>query len=305
MTSVRILIVRAEEPGEDGLAGLAACLREMGHTVRAGTAGEAADQAARARPDLALIDLGCDGAGGEAAAADAIEATERLARGFDLPVIYLTGRADGARLQRARLTGPCGHLLKPIDDRQLLLTMEAALAMHDRDRARRRTIDELRQQTQLMETVLDLVGDGVVVAEELGDPTIFNASAERIIGVRRTDGGPDHWGDGYGMFHADEVTPVRATNARWSGPSAARRRTRSSCSYATATGRLEDAERRALVAGVENVVEWRGTDSEPEPRLFHRSKMAVRDDRAHDGPGEVIGELYVYRDVSKAIEPSG
>lgn len=66
--------------------------------------------------------------------------------------------------------------------------------------------------------------------------------------------------------------------------------------------RLDDAERQALVAGVENLVEWRGTDSAPEPRLFHRSKMAVRDDRAHAGPGEVIGELFVYRDVSKAIE---
>ena len=201
MNGARILIVRAEEPDEAGLAGLAARLREMGHAVRAATAGEAAGRAARARPDLALIDLGCDGA---------VAAAERLARGFDLPVIYLTESADGARLRRARLTEPAGWLLKPVDDRQLLLTMEAALAIHERDRARRRTIDELRQRTQIMETVLDLVGDGVVVAEELGDTSVFNASAERIIGVGRTDGGPDHWGDGYGLFHADEVTPVPA-----------------------------------------------------------------------------------------------
>ena len=210
MTSVRILIVRAEEPDEAGLACLAARLREMGHTVLAGTAGEAADQAARARPDLALIDLGSEGAAGEAAAADAVGAAERLARGFDLPVIYLTGSADGARLQRARLTEPCGYLLKPIDDRQLRLTMEAALAMHDRDRARRQTIDELQQRTQTMETVLDLVGDGVVVADERGDLSIFNASAERIIGMTKADGGPDRWGDGYGLFHADEATPAPA-----------------------------------------------------------------------------------------------
>jgi len=203
VNGARILIVRADEPGEAGLACLTARLRELGHTVWAATADQAADRAARSRPDLALIDLGCEGAGG-----DPIEAAGRLARGFDLPVIYLAGSADGDRLQRARLTEPSGYLLKPVDDRQLLLTMEAALAMHDRDRVRRQAIDELRQQTRIMETVLDLVGDGVVVADERGDLSIFNASAERIIGMSKADGGPDRWGDGYGVFHADEVTPV-------------------------------------------------------------------------------------------------
>ena len=198
MNGARILIVRTEEAG---LARLAARLREMGHTVEAGTADQAAEQAARTRPDLALIDLGC---------ADAIDAAERLASGFDLPVIYLTGSADDGRLQRARLTEPAGYLLKPIDDRQLLLTMDAALAMHGRDRRRRQTIDELRLRAQTMETALDLVGDGVVVADRRGDLSIFNASAERIVGMSKADRGPDRWGDGYGLFHADEVTPVPA-----------------------------------------------------------------------------------------------
>ena len=65
--------------------------------------------------------------------------------------------------------------------------------------------------------------------------------------------------------------------------------------------RLEDAERRALPAGVESVVQWRGTDAAPEPRLFHRSTSAVHE-RASGERGGVIGDLYVYRDVSKAIE---
>ena len=74
-------------------------------------------------------------------------------------------------------------MLKPVDDRQLLLTMEAALAMHRRDRKRRQTIAELQQHTQVMETVLDNISDGVVVADEHGDMRIFNASAQRIIGM--------------------------------------------------------------------------------------------------------------------------
>ena len=63
---------------------------------------------------------------------------------------------------------------------------------------------------------------------------------------------------------------------------------------------LEDTERRVLGPG-ESVVEWQGTESAPEQRLFHRSRMTVHDDRSRDDP-DVIGELYVYRDVSKMIE---
>ena len=58
---------------------------------------------------------------------------------------------------------------------------------------------------------------------------------------------------------------------------------------------LEDSERRVLVPS-ESVVEWFGTESDPEQRMFYRSRMAVHDEQ------DVIGELYVYRDVSKMLE---
>ena len=198
MNAPRILVVQADEPENGGLAGLKERLRGLGHAVWAGTAGVAAGQAARMDPDLALIDLESEGSG---------EAAEQLARGFDLPVIYLTEYADDSR-RPARLPEPAGYVLKPVDGRQLRLTMKAALAMHRRDRERRRTIAELRQQTQIMETVLDNISDGVVVADEHGDMSIFNASARRIIGLGMAGGYHTSWGDGYGMFHTDRVTPV-------------------------------------------------------------------------------------------------
>ena len=195
MNGQRILIVQADEPGASG-AGLEERLRELGHTVWAGAAGAAAGQAARMVFDLALIDLESSGAGGAAG---------RLARDSGLPVIYLT---DCARGNRAQLPDPSGYVLKPVDVRQLLLTMEAALAMHRRDRERRHTIAELRQQTQVMETVLDNISDGVVVADEHGNMSIFNASAQRISGMGKEDGYHTNWGDGYGVFHTDRATLV-------------------------------------------------------------------------------------------------
>ena len=199
VNDARILFLRADQHDDAGLARLAELLRELDYTVWSGAAGQAADQAARMDPHLALIDLGCEGAG---------EAAGRLARDFDLPLIYLTESTDNGRLRRARLPQPSGYVLKPVDDRQLLLTMETALAMHQRDRRLRKKIDELQQHTQVMETVLNSISDGVVVADEHGDLSIFNSSAERIIGMGKADGVPALWGDGYGLFQTDRVTPV-------------------------------------------------------------------------------------------------
>ena len=71
----------------------------------------------------------------------------------------------------------------------------------------KQTIAELRSQTHTMEIIFNSISDGVVVADESGKFTIFNPSAERIIGIGMTDGGPDQWSDQYGMFFPDRGTP--------------------------------------------------------------------------------------------------
>ena len=69
-------------------------------------------------------------------------------------------------------------------------------------------VDSLRSQTHAMETVFNSISDGVVVADENGKFTIFNPSAERIVGIGMTDAGPEQWTDQYGIFFPDRVTPV-------------------------------------------------------------------------------------------------
>ena len=98
-------------------------------TVAPAHGGDAVAGAARTRPDLVLIDLGRTnaapaGAAGEEAAA--IEVAQRLAgNGRDLPVVCLTDAVDGERRSRVRRTEPFGYVLKPVDRRQLRLTIEA------------------------------------------------------------------------------------------------------------------------------------------------------------------------------------
>jgi nitrogen fixation/metabolism regulation signal transduction histidine kinase len=193
--------------------------------ARRGAADRAVDEAARTAPDLALIDLDPSADGSED---EVLEAAERLAGSTDLPVICLTDGVDGSRLRRARRTAPFGFVLKPFAARQLQLTIESALAWRDREHRRttdqsdrqsrlletearlRRTIDDLRRQTHLMETVFDSLSDGVVVVDNQGAVGLFNQGAERILGRAMLAVGPDRWGEVYGLFHPDQVTPFAA-----------------------------------------------------------------------------------------------
>ena len=72
----------------------------------------------------------------------------------------------------------------------------------------RQTILSLQNQTQFMETILNSISDGVVVADEKGNFTHFNPSAERIVGIGSTDTSPDQWSDQYGIFFPDRETLV-------------------------------------------------------------------------------------------------
>ncbi|MDE0187107.1 MAG: PAS domain S-box protein [Candidatus Poribacteria bacterium] len=69
------------------------------------------------------------------------------------------------------------------------------------------SINQLEHQRQLMQSIFDSISDGVVVADENGHFTIFNPSAERIVGQGATDTEPDEWSDQYGLFFPDRETP--------------------------------------------------------------------------------------------------
>ena len=209
MRDARILIVAADEPDAAGSAHLKRRLQEMGHTVcaavapaRRGGADAAVAAAARTRPDLAVVDLGADGAGSAVA--------ERLASELDLPLVYLTDAADGDRLQRARRTEPFGYVLKPIAERQLQqlrLTIDAALATHERDRERRRVIAGLQRQTRRLEAIINSLSDGVVVTGTDGTFLFVNPAAEQAVGKGATDTMPEQWAETYGTFYPDGKTP--------------------------------------------------------------------------------------------------
>ena len=74
----------------------------------------------------------------------------------------------------------------------------------------KKTMEELQNQVQLTDTIFNSIGDGVIAADATGTFTIFNPSAERILGIGPIDTTPDRWSDKCGFFFPDRVTPFPA-----------------------------------------------------------------------------------------------
>ena len=71
-------------------------------------------------------------------------------------------------------------------------------------------MQDLQSQVQLTDTIFNSMGDGVIAADASGAFTIFNPSAERILGIGPIDTTPEKWSDNYGFFFPDRNTPFPA-----------------------------------------------------------------------------------------------
>ncbi len=69
---------------------------------------------------------------------------------------------------------------------------------------------ESRRKSQILQSVLDSMGDGVAVADEKGSFILFNSAAEKILGFGATSLPRQEWSGHYGIYLADGVTPVPA-----------------------------------------------------------------------------------------------
>ena len=110
-------------------------LQDLGYeVVGIAASGELAlELASERQPDLALMDIPLRGA------LDGIETASLLLERLDVPVVYLTASADADTLDRAKATGPFGHLIKPLDVRMLYSIIELAVHKHRLEQDLRRS----------------------------------------------------------------------------------------------------------------------------------------------------------------------
>ncbi|HEY0947635.1 MAG TPA: ATP-binding protein, partial [Opitutaceae bacterium] len=66
---------------------------------------------------------------------------------------------------------------------------------------------ELQQQTDILQSILDSMGEGVAVADELGQLLLVNPAAEKLLGPGLMKESPDAWAARHGLYLADRATP--------------------------------------------------------------------------------------------------
>ncbi len=145
--------------------------------------------------DIILLDLSLPDSQG----AETLGRMHAAAQG--IPIVLVTGREDeelGLQLIQA---GAQDYLVKgqttaPLLARALKYAVE-----------RKRLEEELRQKTRFLQSVLDNMAEGVVMADERGTFQVWNQAAERIIGSGPADIGIGEWSKHYALFLPDKVTP--------------------------------------------------------------------------------------------------
>ena len=126
------------------------------------------------QPDLVLMDVMLKGE------MDGIEAARHIRERFDIPVIFVTAYADQATLQRAKLIGPFGYILKPFEEHDLLTNIEMALYKHQMDK-------RLKESEQWFSATLRSIGDAVIATDADGRVKFMNPPAETLTGWKQAE----------------------------------------------------------------------------------------------------------------------
>jgi PAS domain S-box-containing protein len=138
MTKARILIVEDEAIIAMELESQ---LQSLGYEVTSivDTGQKAIEKAEKDKPDLMLMDIRIKGE------MDGIDTAEVIRNRFGIPVIFSTAYLDKERIERAKITMPFGYVLKPIQERDLKVTIEMALYVAEVDADRRKIEENLKE----------------------------------------------------------------------------------------------------------------------------------------------------------------
>jgi AmiR/NasT family two-component response regulator len=198
MTEKRILIVEDEAIVADDIR---QTLLSLGFGI-AGTAksGEiAVTTLAETRPDLVLMDIHLAGA------MDGVHAAGEIHKISDVPIIYLTAYADKELLDRAKLTGPYGYIVKPYNERELHSVIEMALYKYALDKKLKESEERLkdlnselearvalrtaslRQQLLFLQQLIDTIPAPVYYKNPKGEYLGCNNAFEAYTGVPKRD----------------------------------------------------------------------------------------------------------------------
>ncbi|MBF0559178.1 MAG: response regulator [Nitrospirae bacterium] len=115
-------------------------LLQNGHSVAAiyASGEEALKRIEAEKPDLVLMDIKLQGK------LDGIDTAEQIQKKYDVPIIYMTAHSEEGTIERAKVTGPYGYLLKPVIAKELHIAVEIAIYKHKIDKEKEQLTNDLR-----------------------------------------------------------------------------------------------------------------------------------------------------------------
>jgi PAS domain S-box-containing protein len=154
-------------------------LEGMGYSVPAVVnSGEKAIIAAtEQKPDIILMDIQLEGK------MDGIEAASRIRSDSSIPIIFLTASAEKDKLERAKLTLPFGYLLKPIQDRDLKVTIEMAIYASEVDTEREQSKEALQKSDERYRRITDAVTDYIYTVRVKDSMAVETEHGENCFAV--------------------------------------------------------------------------------------------------------------------------
>ncbi|MCK4911381.1 MAG: response regulator [Thermodesulfovibrionales bacterium] len=137
MEATRILVVEDESLIARDITN---SLALMGYQVTgtAATGADALDHVERTSPDIVLMDIVLSGE------MDGIKTAQEIHDRYNIPVIYLTACSDDGVIERAKLTGPFGYIVKPFKEDELHLAIEMGLYKHQMEQELKLSREQFR-----------------------------------------------------------------------------------------------------------------------------------------------------------------
>jgi len=198
MPDARLLLVLDETFASE----LQVPLKRLGYQVVDSVANsqQALERVAELRPDLVLVSIHLDGELG------GISICKQIYDQFDLPVIYISDQSGQATIRRSGGTAPFGYLFRPIDEKQILATIEVALTRHSMEK-------KVRESEQWLHAILHSISDGVIAIDMEERIRFINPIAEELTRKKHLDAIDKPLGDVLSMYYANSEERVSISHA--------------------------------------------------------------------------------------------
>jgi PAS domain S-box-containing protein len=104
-------------------------------------------------------------------------------------------------LERAKITEPFGYIVKPFEERELNSTIQMALYKHGMEK-------KLRKSEKWLSTVLNSIGDAVIVTDTKGCVLFMNPVAEKLTGWKERESTGNSFDKIFNIMDEDTREPV-------------------------------------------------------------------------------------------------